>query len=154
MLAEAAHEPAIQAVEGNKDLSRYVENWGGPHDLGFIAEGDDRMLLGAVWQRLLTGDARGFGYVDDNTPELGIAVCPEHRGNGIGEWLIKAILEENVRRSYPAVSLSVRTDNPAIRLYKRLGFAMVEDSETTNRAGGTSIVMSISLGSAIPERIR
>lgn len=73
-------------------------------------------------------------------------MCPEYRGNGIDEWLIKAILEENIRRSYPAVSLSVRTDNPAIRLYERLGFAMVEDSETTNRAGGTSIVMSISLG--------
>jgi ribosomal protein S18 acetylase RimI-like enzyme len=106
--------------------------------LGFISEGGDGRLLGAVLQRLLSGDARGFGYVDDNTPELGIAVCPEHRGNGIGEWLIKAILEENIRRSYPAVSLSVRTDNPAIRLYERLGFAMVEDSETTNRAAPLS----------------
>jgi hypothetical protein len=57
------------------ELRIYVENWGKPNDIGFIASLDDRPV-GAVWLRLLTGNPHGYGFVDDSTPELTIALLP------------------------------------------------------------------------------
>jgi len=70
--------------------------------------------------RLLIGDNRGFGYIDDDTPELSIAVLPEHRGGGLGTALL-----ERVFAMVPRCCLSVDDRNPALRLYARLGFATV-----------------------------
>jgi ribosomal protein S18 acetylase RimI-like enzyme len=42
---------------------------------------------------------------------------------------------------FPALSLSVRADNPARRLYERFGFVAVDGLDHTNRAGGTSLTM-------------
>ena len=81
-------------------------------------------LLGAAWLRLLTGDNKGYGYVDDLTPELCISVLPESRGMGIGTQLLNQLFE-NVQHRYLAVSLSVSEENPALRLYRRLGFEVV-----------------------------
>ena len=39
--------------------------------------------IGAAWLRLLKGDERGYGHVDDETPELGMAVLPAYRGRGV-----------------------------------------------------------------------
>lgn len=52
-----------------------------------------------------------------------IVVLPGHRGKQIGERLIEAIVEEAASRGCCKVTLEVRTDNPAERLYRRLGFA-------------------------------
>lgn len=41
--------------------------------------------------------------------------------------------------AHVGISLSVRTDNPALRLYERMGFRLVEDSEAANRVGGTPV---------------
>jgi ribosomal protein S18 acetylase RimI-like enzyme len=116
------------------ELSRYVAGWGRPGDMGFIATVNGRPV-GAVWVRLLTGNARGYGYVDDQTPELSLAVRPSHRGRGIGSQLLAHLLGEATHR-YRAVSLSVSTDNPARRLYERQGFVTLKadgESETMIR---------------------
>lgn len=64
----------------------------------------------------------GYGYVDALTPELSIAVVPEYRGVGIGRCLMTSMLVELRLHGNPQVSLSVETDNPALQLYKSLGF--------------------------------
>jgi len=89
----------------------------------------DGLLVGAAWLRLLTGADRGYGTVDDATPELSVAVVPDCRGQGIGKRLLSALLDAAAER-YEAVSLSVQADNPALRLYQRLGFEVVEDGGT------------------------
>lgn len=58
---------------------------------------------------------------------LDIAVLPIRRGRGLGEQLLQA-LQERARAAGKAVVLQVRLDNPARRLYERLGF--VEDART------------------------
>lgn len=150
MLYEAAHmadnpEP-LAAVINNPDLAKYVKDWGRKDDMGFIAIAlTSHQPIGAAWIRLLTGDNKGYGYIDDETPELAIAVLPEHRSNGVGTQLIAHLLEA-AKASYPSVSLSVRATNPAKRLYERLGFRAVGGSESVNRTGGTSLNMKIDLG--------
>lgn len=47
-----------------------------------------------------------------------VSVLPSERGKGIGAWIIRAALE----RCRGEVKLHVEYDNPAKRLYERLGF--------------------------------
>lgn len=50
-----------------------------------------------------------------------IALVPEHRGKGIGEGLLRDLLEDSAKRGLP-VRLQVLKNNAAARLYERLGF--------------------------------
>jgi ribosomal protein S18 acetylase RimI-like enzyme len=108
------------------EIACYVQGWGQPHDRGFAAlvEGAP---VGTAWLRLLTAKRPGYGYVDDNTPELSIAVLPEFRSRGIGSLLMSRLLEM-AQAYYPAVCLSVSPGNPALRLYQRLGFNILEET--------------------------
>ena len=126
--------PPERDVVNRPELARYVRDWGDANDLGFIAVTEEnRQPIGAAWIRLLTGDDRGYGYIDDTTPELSIAVLPEYRGKGIGTELLIHLLQA-ASIHHPSVSLSVEAGNPASRLYRRLGFEIV-------RTSGTSLVM-------------
>jgi len=123
------------ALRTDPALARYVEGWGRPHDEGVVAlDPRTNERIGAAWMRLLTGDNRGAGYVDDTTPEVALAVLPAHRRRGIAARLLLALVE-GPGRSYPAISLSSRTTNPALGMYRRLGFEPVAGTRTASRAG-------------------
>jgi ribosomal protein S18 acetylase RimI-like enzyme len=100
----------------------YVKDWGRQGDAGFLAENDDARPIGAAWYRLFAQDDHGYGYLSSEIPELSVAVHPEHRGRGIGTALLEALSEQARAEGVSALSLSVEKDNPAIRLYERLGF--------------------------------
>ncbi len=120
-------------------IARYVRGWGRPGDLGVIAEAsEDGTVMGAAWMRLFTEAEPGFGFVGPTTPELAIAVAPDHRGMGLGGTLLDR-LEKLARPRYGALSLSVTKTNPAVRLYRRAGFVAVE-------AHGDSLTMMKRLG--------
>ncbi len=148
MLFEAAHlaedgETSIQAAMNNPQLAKYVRDWGRENDLGFGAiDLKTQQKIGAAWLRLFPDTDRGYGYINDRTPELAIAVAPTYRNRGIGTRLFLHLLDA-AKTLYPAISLSVRTDNPAFNLYRRLGFQEVTGSATTNRTGGTSVTLKI-----------
>ena len=126
--------PPERDVVNRPELARYVRDWGDVNDLGFIAVAEEnRQPIGAAWIRLLTGENKGYGYTGDTTPELSVAVLPEHRGKGIGTGLLIHLLQA-VAIHHRSVSLSVEAGNPASRLYRRLGFEIVSTS-------GTSLVM-------------
>ncbi len=143
MLMYAAHEPVLTAVQSNPALSRYVQAWGRLGDMGAIAE-QDGVPVGAAWLRLWSAGDRGYGYVADEIPELAIAVVPTLRGKGVGTALLKTILQMG-KSEFSAISLSIRSDNPALRLYERTGFKPVPGSEVVNREGGRSFTMRIEL---------
>jgi len=59
-------------------------------------------------------------YVQD------IYVDPPWRGRGIGAALLGCVAALAFERGSPVVELTVRADNPARRLYRRIGFQQVD----------------------------
>ena len=109
-------------------VARYVLNWGRPGDEGLVAL-DDANPVGAAWYRLFPREEAGFGFVDEKTPELTIAVVPSRRGKGFGHELMTGLLERARRAGYDALSLSVAKDSPAVSLYQRYGFRPVAEPD-------------------------
>ncbi len=57
---------------------------------------------------------------------IDIAFLPEHRGKGYGEPLLRDLMDEAAAAAKD-VSIHVEKLNPAMRLYRRLGFVTEED---------------------------
>lgn len=139
MLYHAIYVPPGQAppprdIVRRPELAKYAQDWGRTGDLGVKAVHiQTQEPMGAAWLRLFVGRHSGYGYLDDETPELSIAILPAYRGQGVGTRLLGAMLH-NARAHYAAVSLSVSSENPAARLYRRYGFETV-------RQDGPSLTM-------------
>lgn len=131
MLFEALYlpsdqEPFPRSILSQPDIAHYAAGFGTRRgDVGFIAEAGDKTIA-AAWVRLFNNDDRGYGYVDDDTPELSVAVTPQWRGQGVGTALITTLIQ-----SSPRVSLSTDSRNPASRLYERLGFEIVSTEQNS-----------------------
>jgi ribosomal protein S18 acetylase RimI-like enzyme len=123
-----ADAPSLAVALDDPALALYVRGWGRPGDEGLIARAGTRPV-GAVWVRRFGAAEHGYGYVDERTPELSIAVADGHRGRGLGQCLLASMLAQLRLRGVAQVSLSVETDNPARHLYERLGFTRTQTFE-------------------------
>jgi GNAT superfamily N-acetyltransferase len=108
--------------------SRYVRGWGRPGDTAVIAL-ENGFPVGAAWFRLFRPDEPGYGFVDESTPELAIAVVPSKRGHGVGDELLGALIQKARSAGYGRLSLSVEPGNPARKLYERHGFEVVDEGD-------------------------
>ncbi len=72
--------------------------------------------------RLVSDDAR-----DDLFLLMDIALLPEYRGRGIGTAILRDLLQA-ADRAGKTVMLHVEPNNPALRLYQRLGFEISAQS--------------------------
>lgn len=130
MLYQALYVPATASplpreVVFQPELAKYVQNWGANQDdTGLVAVLNAGTLIGAVWLRRFTNQNPGYGYIDDDTPELSIAVLPAYRDRGVGTKLLTTLFSQS-KNCYPAISLSVSANNPAKSLYQRLGFEVI-----------------------------
>lgn len=116
--------PEMSVVLSHPEVARYHAGWGRRGDVVVIAATSDGPV-GSAFARLFSHDERGHGFVDERTPEMGVAVEPEHRGRGIGTALLERLHDELRSEGWAAVSLSVELANPAQRLYERLGYVEV-----------------------------
>ena len=107
-------------------VSRYVEGWGRPGDRALVLI-EGFQPVGAAWYRLFKQDEPGYGFVDEDTPELAIAIVPSRRGRGLGKELLEGLIASAKRDGFRRLSLSVESDNPAIGLYERFGFRTLEE---------------------------
>lgn len=119
-------EPLPRDIIKQPEISKYVDQWGKDGDQGYLAIDSQTLRpVGAVWIRSFSKDHKAYGYVSDNIPELSIAILPDHRNHGVGTKLLEQMIS-NASARYNAISLSVSEDNPAARLYLRLGFEVVD----------------------------
>ncbi len=81
--------------------------------------------IGAAWYRRFTSEEPGYGFVDEKTPELSIAVAPLHRRKGIGGTLLRAAMVNAREEGFQTLSLSVAVHNRSRMMYQRVGFEKV-----------------------------
>lgn len=132
-----APPPPVDEILQRPGTGHYIARWPQAGDVGFVAESD--ASIGAAWWRFFTRDDPGYGFVDQATPELSVAVSPDWRGKGVGASLLQALCEEARRLNMPALSLSVDPQNRAAHLYRRFGFHGVGRR-------GTSLTMVLAFG--------
>lgn len=120
----AGQPPYPREIILQPEISRYVAGWGREDDAGWLALANGKPV-GAIWIRLMVGKEKGYGYINETTPELSLAVLPDYRGQGIGSRLLDHLLMELPAR-YQEVCLSVSADNPARELYLHKGFSEFE----------------------------
>ncbi len=115
---------------GMEDASlwRYVSGWGRRGDAAVIAlEGG--FPIGAAWYRLFPRDEPGFGFLDEETPEVAVAVVPSRRGRGIGSELLDALIDVAREQGFNGLTLSVADDSPAMGVFEKQGFQKVEQTD-------------------------
>ena len=119
--------PFPKSILEHPDISKYIDHWGTlPNDLALVAVFNNE-LIGAIWGRTFSSSKAGYGFIDENTPEISMAVKEKFRNQGIGTKLIDEISKIYFSKGIKSISLSVDKQNRAKLLYLRKGFIIVEN---------------------------
>jgi len=123
-IPEGVDSPPMEIIN-QPELQVYVDGFGTKNgDICFVAESNE-VIVGAVWVRIMDD----YGHIDDETPSFAISILKEYRGNGIGTELMKRMLEELKSCEYKSASLSVQKQNYAVKMYKNVGFEIVDEND-------------------------
>ena len=134
LLYEAIYQPDEQnpvpkSVLQVPEVYAYIKDFGTQKDDYCLVAESEGKIIGAVWVRILSGEIRGYGNVDDETPEFSISLFKEYRNKGIGFLLMTKMIEYLKSNGYKQASLSVQKENYAVKLYKNLGFKTIKENE-------------------------
>jgi len=104
-------------------LEEAFEKWMGPRRLTYVAE-EHETILGVY---TITPNHPGRGSHVANASYI---VSPKARGRGIGRLLGEHSIEEARMTGYAAMQFNivVSTNQPAVELWKRLGFSIIGTS--------------------------
>lgn len=122
-IPEGVETPPKEIINA-PELQVYVQDFGKQEgDNCFVAEVGEK-IVGAVWVRIMDD----YGHVEDGVPSFAISLYKEYRGFGIGTMLMKRMLEELKSRGYQKTSLAVQKANYAVKMYKNVGFEIVDEN--------------------------
>ena len=128
MLREAAFptDPSTSVAEvmARPDLAITIPDFSRPGDLAQIAE-ESGTSVGAAWCRCFTQAEHSWGFLDEATPELGIAVVASYRGKGVGTSLLTELIEAARIDGWDSLSLCTDRAEGRQRFYARAGFMEV-----------------------------
>lgn len=118
-------EPPPKTIINQPDLQVYIKDFGKEKDdICFVAEADDK-VVGAVWVR----DMHDYGHIADGVPSFAISLYKQYRNFGIGTQLMITMLAELKNRGYKRTSLAVQKANYAVRMYKKVGFNVIDEND-------------------------
>ena len=107
------------------ELQVYVKDFGqNKGDLCLVAQVEDE-IVGAVWVRIMND----YGHIDDETPSFAISLLIEYRNYGIGTKLMTQMLMKLKMQGYKRASLAVQKTNYAVRMYKKVGFEIIDEND-------------------------
>lgn len=125
------HSQLPRSIIQESSLSKYVEKWSkDEYDLAYVVEFRGE-LIGAIWGRRFEEQNAGFGFVNDKTPELSMAVKATYRNKGLGTKMLQMITQAYKNLGVKSISLSVDKANPAQYLYLRNGFRIIKETKTS-----------------------
>jgi len=107
----------------------YIKDFGKLKDDYCLVAESNGEIIGAVWVRILSEEVKGFGNIDDKTPEFAISLFKEYRNLGIGKELMQKMIDYLQKNGYKQASLSVQKENYAVKLYKKLGFEIIDEND-------------------------
>lgn len=117
-------EPPPFDIIYRPEIALYYEGFGnGSADNCIVAEIDGK-VVGAVWTRIMND----YGHVDDQTPSFAISLLKDFRNQGIGTELMRRMLQLLKNQGYKQASLAVQKANYAVRMYKKVGFEIVDEN--------------------------
>ena len=123
-IPEGVEAPPMEIIK-QPELQVYVNGFGTKDgDICFVSE-TDGLIIGAVWVRIMDD----YGHVDDETPSFAISLLKGYRGHGIGTEMMKCMLVELKDKGYKKTSLAVQKQNYAVKMYKSVGFEIVDENE-------------------------
>lgn len=118
-------EPPAKEVVDLPELKVYIKGFGeNKDDYCLIAETNGN-IIGAVWCRIMND----YGHVDNSTPSLSISLYKEYRNKGIGKQLMIEMIMLLRNKGYKQISLSVQKANYAVKMYLKLGFKTIKETE-------------------------
>ncbi|MBR4092452.1 MAG: GNAT family N-acetyltransferase [Oscillospiraceae bacterium] len=117
--------PPPKSIINQPDLQVYIKNFGKEKDdICFVAETDNK-IIGAVWVR----DMNDYGHIEDGVPSFAISLYKPYRNFGIGTELITTMISELRQRGYKKASLAVQKENYAVKMYRKVGFEVIRETE-------------------------
>lgn len=111
------------------ELDVFINNFGKQQDDHCFVADLNGKIIGAVWVRILSGKIKGYGNIDNETPEFAISLFQEYRNKGYGTQMMKKMIEYLKENGYKQTSLSVDKNNYAVRMYQKLGFETIQENE-------------------------
>lgn len=117
-------EVPSKEITNQPDLQIYIADFGKQNDNCLVAECNGK-IVGTVWTRIIND----YGHIDNETPSLAISLFKEYRSLGIGTALMNRMIELLKSKGYKRVSLSVRKENYAYNLYKKVGFEIIKEND-------------------------
>ena len=123
-IPEGVEAPPREIINA-PELQVYVQDFGTQKDdICFVAEVEGK-IVGAVWVRIMDD----YGHVEDDVPSFAISLYKEYRRHGIGTAMMKQMLTELKSRGYKKTSLAVQKENYAVKMYKNVGFEIVDEND-------------------------
>jgi GNAT superfamily N-acetyltransferase len=120
-----------KSIIKDPSISKYIDDFGSKTgDVGIVAV-HENIPIGVIWGRFFSEEDPGYGFVDSDTPEIGMAIKPNYRGKGIGTELLNRVEKAYVQLGVKALLLSVDKMNPAKRLYERAEYITYSEIETS-----------------------
>lgn len=117
--------PPSKEIINQPELQVYIADFGTKTgDIGLVAEVEGK-IIGAVWARIMND----YGHIDNDTPSLAISLYKEFRNLGIGTAMMKKMLCMLKENGYKQTSLAVQKKNYAVKMYKKVGFEVVDEND-------------------------
>jgi len=138
LLPDFLYEAIYQSDESNllprsvlnkPEINVFIDGFGEKKDDRCLVALSDGEIIDAVWIRILSGDVKGYGNIDDETPEFAISVYKQYRGKGVGTHLMRGMIRLLKDRGYAKASLAVQKDNYAVKMYQDVGFTVVNEND-------------------------
>jgi ribosomal-protein-alanine N-acetyltransferase len=118
---ELAYMRAIEPEHEQRWLAatdRHLDLWTANLDNAVVAEADGQPAGYEIWM------------ADGNQAVLAtIHVLTRHRRQGLGGQLLARFVEDARSADFTVLALSVKDDNPAVRLYEHYGFTRGDDRD-------------------------
>ena len=122
-IPKGMEKPSKEIIK-NEELQVYIKDFGTKKDDNCLVAECDNKIVGACWTRIM----EDYGHIDNLTPSFAISLYEDYRGKMIGTNLMLKMLDLLKQKGYKQASLAVQKDNYAVKMYKKVGFEIVNEN--------------------------